>query len=313
MTILRPRVEGRPASDQGVSIPKYLLLSICLSVAYTEPFPAATGADLIPQRGWTLLVLNPSTFDGIKEEQTRRQDGADSFGRAPMMLAAAEFDKSGPTPYPKNEKDWPGVGVIRVFSFMTQNRQYFWSQRQINQGAVVFVGDSNIGEWKTLNDDFVPLHVANVGIGGDVSRGLLFRLKEDVIDLTPKAVVILVGSNDMSAKEDLALLMSNLTSIWKALRDYSHSLPIVLCKLPPRDNPEAPVSTRDVLDLNSRLDRLSKSDSKLALLDLYQLLALPDGSLDPKNFHEDKLHISPAGYKKFHDALLPIFRRLNVE
>jgi lysophospholipase L1-like esterase len=46
---------------------------------------------------------------------------------------------------------------------------------------------------------------------------------------------------------------------------------------------------------------------------LYRLLALPDGSPDPQNFYEDKLHISPAGYKKFHDALIPIFRRLKVE
>lgn len=269
---------------------KYLLLVICSSIVYIGPFAAAMEVELIPHHA------PPSPA-----------------GRTPVMLAAADFGKDGPTPYPKNESDWPGVGVITVFDFMTQNRQYFWSQRQVNQGSAVFVGDSNIGEWKTLKEDFAPLHVANVGIGGDVSRGVLFRLKEDVIDLTPKAVVILIGANDMSSKEDLSLLMSNLTSILKTLRSYDRSVPIVLCKLPPRDNPEAPVSRRDVVDLNSRLDRLSKSDSKLVLLDLYQLLALPDGSLDPRNFHEDKIHISPAGYKKFHDALIPIFRRLNVE
>jgi lysophospholipase L1-like esterase len=229
------------------------------------------------------------------------------------MLNAAEVGKDGPTPYPTNEGDWPGVGVITVFGFMTQYRKYFWSQRQVNQGAVVFAGDSNIAGWETLQDDFAPLHVANVGIGGDVSRGLLFRLKEDVIDLMPKAVVILIGSNDMSAKEDLSLLMSNLKSILKAFRNYNHSLPIVLCKLPPRDDPASRVSSRDILELNSRLDALSKSDSKLALLDLYRLLALPDGSLDPHNFADDKLHISQRGYKKFHDALIPIFRRLKIE
>src|SRR5207245_2239785 len=109
---------------------------------------------------------------------------------------SGEFGKGGPAPYPKSEGDWPGVGVIRVFGFMTQNRQYFWSQRPINHRAVVFIGDSNIAGWKTLNDDFAPLRVANVGIGGDVSRGVLFRLKEDVIDLTPRAVVILIGGND---------------------------------------------------------------------------------------------------------------------
>jgi lysophospholipase L1-like esterase len=270
-------------------MPNYLLLTICLTVACTGPSAAERGASLIPQRASSLA------------------------GHPPVLLISAESDKRGPTPYPKNERDWPGVGVIRVFGFMTQNRQYFWSQRQVNQGAVVFVGDSNIGGWETLKDDFAPLHVANVGIGGDVSRGLLFRLKEDVIDLKPKAVVILIGANDMSAKEDLSLLLSNLTSILNMLKGYKNSLPIVLCKLPPRDNLEAPVSRTDLLELNSRLDNLSKTYSNLALLDLYRLLASPDASVDPQNFADDKIHISAAGYRKFHDALIPIFRRLKVE
>ena len=103
------------------------------------------------------------------------------------------------------------------------------------------------------------------------------------------AVVILIGTNDMSAMEDHSLLVANLTSILKTLKDYNPFLPIVLCKLPPRNYPAAPVSTRDMLALNSRLDELSEFDTKLAVLDLYQLLALPDGSIDPQNFEADKI------------------------
>jgi hypothetical protein len=109
------------------------------------------------------------------------------------MLATTEF-RRGPSPYPKNEGDWPGVGVIRVFGFMRGDRgerQLIWSQRRVNQGAVVFVGDSNISGWTTLKDDFAPLRVANSGVGGDLTRALLFRLKQDVIDFNPRAVVIL--------------------------------------------------------------------------------------------------------------------------
>ncbi len=289
-------------------MPNHLILSIFLAVSCTGLSVATTIADLIPQSAANFQVMNRTASRGMNEGQAYWPDGADSAKRHPIALVFAEAGKAGPTPYPQKEGDWPGVGVISVFGFMTQNRQYLWSQRQVNQGAVVFAGDSNIGGWESLKNDFAPLHVANVGIGGDVSRGLLFRLKEDVIDLTPKAVVILIGTNDMSAKEDLSLLVSNLSSILNMLRDYKKSLPIVLCKLPPRDNLET-----DVLDLNSRLDSLSKSYSNLALLDLYHLLALPDGSVDPQNFADDKIHISSTGYQKFHDALIPIFRRLKVK
>jgi len=265
-----------------------LYLVISLAVGYSATPVAATGVRSIPDSmtgsgALTILTLQASSTDG-------------------------------PTPYPKAERDWPGVGVIRVFDFMIQNRQFFWSQRPVNQRAVVFVGDSNVSGWTTLKDDFAPLRVANVGIGGDVSRGVLFRLKEDVIELNPKAVVILVGFNDLSAKEDLSAFTSNLKSIVKMLRNFNEHLPIVLCKLPPGDEPPVfGVSRADRLDLNSRLDGLSTSDPNLMMLDLYHILESSDGSFDPNNFHEDKLHISPAGYKKFHDALVPIFRRLQVE
>ena len=293
---------------------RYCLRSICVAVACTGTFVAGTRADLAPQSATSSQVLNPTASQRTKGGQAYRQDdGAGSTGHAPIIPAFAEFGQGGPTPYPKSERDWPGDGVTRVFGWMTQNRQYFWSQRLVNQGAIVFVGDSLIAGWITLKNDFAPLHVANVGIGGDVSRGVLFRLQEDVIDLKPRAVVILIGTNDMSAKEDLSLLMANLTSILKTLRDYNPSLPIVLCKLPPRNYSASPVSTRDMLALNSRLDNLSGSDAKLAVMDLYQLLALPDGSIDPQNFEADKLHISPTGYKKFHDALIPILLTLGVE
>lgn len=270
-------------------MPKYLLLVICLAGCAASSV-AATRAGLMPE------------------------SVATSVGGALVTHVAAALSEDGPTPYPKNDSDWPGVGVIRVFSFMTQNRQYFWSQRLVNQGAVVFVGDSNISGWTTLKDDFAPLHVANVGIGGDVSRGVLFRLKEDVIDLNPRAVVILVGFNDLSAKEDLSAFTSNLTSILRMLQDYNQSLPIVLCRLPLGDNtPVFGVSRGDRLALNSRIDTISTSYPNLALLDLDHALSFPDGSFNHNNFYEDRLHISSAGYKKFHDALIPIFHRLQVK
>ena len=62
------------------------------------------------------------------------------------------FAADGPTPYPdaKNEAAWPGRGPIRVHPWMVDNRKYFRTQREKDQGAVVFVGDSLTGNWKSL-------------------------------------------------------------------------------------------------------------------------------------------------------------------
>src|SRR4051812_50114184 len=109
-------------------------------------------------------------------------------------------EASGPTPFPDagDERAWAGTGPIRVHPWMRDNRAWFWSQRAAAQGSVVFVGDSLTGNWKAeaMKAAFPGMRIANRGIGGDVSRGGLFRLREDVLDLKPRAMVLLIGTND---------------------------------------------------------------------------------------------------------------------
>ena len=52
--------------------------------------------------------------------------------------------------------------------------------------------------------------VANRGIGSETTRGLLFRFNEDVLDLRLKVIVLLTGSNDLSALQDIQLSRSNI-------------------------------------------------------------------------------------------------------
>ena len=162
-----------------------------------------------------------------------------------VALACAGFsaaslnaaDAAGPTPFPdaKNESAWPGTGPIRVFGWMVDNRAYFWTQREAAHGAVVFVGDSLTGNWdaKQMAALFPKLKIANRGIGGDVSRGLLFRLKEDALDLAPKALVICIGSNDLSAHADPAGIVANISAIVAQARQHNATMPIILCTVAP--------------------------------------------------------------------------------
>jgi len=281
------------------------------------PSPAMTVRDAGDRSDYQAVGISPpypasNGTDGTAGHQVHWQAGNGTARLHALTRAVAATGESGPTPYPESETDWPGVGVIRVFGWMTQDRQRFWSQREMNRGSVVFVGDSLIGGWKALKHDFAPLRVANVGIGGDVSRGILFRLQEDVIALKPRAVVILIGTNDVSANEDLSLFSSNMAAMLQALRNYNDSMPIVLCNLPPHDDAPYFAPAR-VLDLNARLAGFARTHPNVTLLDLHRRLALPDGSPDPANFEPDGIHMSPAGYQKFRDALVPVFRRLKLD
>lgn len=219
---------------------------------------------------------------------------------------------SGPTPYPASAKDWPGQGAIRVFGWMTENRKAFWQDRERKQGSIVFAGDSLIGGWGSMAKDFPDLKVANRGIGGEVTRGLLFRFQEDVLDLHPKAIVLLSGSNDLSALQDPKQSRANLTAVLDLAQRQAPGVPIVLCTIPPRQHAQAPVEPAKLAELNKLIASLAEGRPNVKVLDLHALLAEPDGSPHLAYFAQDKLHLSAAGFQRFREALAPLLRQLNA-
>lgn len=227
---------------------------------------------------------------------------------------ASAAEQNGPTPFPdaKNEAAWPGTGPIRVHPWMVDNRAWFWTQRAAAQGSIVFVGDSLTGNWKGIAAAFPGMKVANRGIGGDVSRGVLFRLDEDVLSLKPTAMVLCIGTNDLSCHADTAGVMKNISAIIAQARKQYPDLPVVLCTIPPRDAANAPTKSGALDDLNAKITAYAKEQQHLVLLDLHALLGGPAGELIPENFAADKIHLAEPGYQKWSAALTPILAKLMV-
>jgi len=85
---------------------------------------------------------------------------------------------------------------------------------------VVFFGDSITDFWR-LNEYFPDSGYINRGIAGQTSGQLLQRMKDDVIDLHPEAVLIMIGTNDLArgtpvtAIEDNYQVMADLAAAYK--------------------------------------------------------------------------------------------------
>lgn len=217
------------------------------------------------------------------------------------------------TPYPTVDKDWPGKGVIRKFGWMDDNRKWFWTQREKNQSAVVFAGDSLTAGWKSLAKDFPNIKVANRGIGGDVSRGLLFRFKEDILDLNPKAIVINIGTNDLTAHGNIPDIIENINKMLKMTKHKNPKIPVILCIVPPCNNPKAPLKPGAKELLNDGIRKLADGKDNVSICDLYQATTNPDGSQNTECFGADKLHLSAKGYEKWTETIKPIFEKLNIK
>jgi lysophospholipase L1-like esterase len=229
-----------------------------------------------------------------------------------LLLAPLAYASNGPTPFPSEADKWPGRGVIRVFDWMSDRRERFWRERERQQGSVVFAGDSLTENWRTLAQDFPGMRLANRGMGGDVSRGLLFRFQEDVLALHPRAIVILIGINDLTARQLAADTLHNVAAMLDLRDAHSAATPVILCSVPPSAHPKAPVNERQRGALNDGLLALAERRNGVLFVDLFHALAREDGSPEPRFFKPDLLHLSEAGQARWKQVLMPALRKAGV-
>ena len=84
--------------------------------------------------------------------------------------------------------------------FETQIRRFEKSDK-INpqkKNAILFIGSSSIGKWKTLKSDMAPLKVINRGFGGSQMTDVLYYLDRMVIPYQTQKIVIYEGDNDIA-------------------------------------------------------------------------------------------------------------------
>ena len=83
---------------------------------------------------------------------------------------------------------------------------------------VVFIGNSITEIWALYHPEFFKDHnYCGRGIGGQTSAHILVRFQADVIDLHPKVVVIMVGTNDVAHNDfwvSPEQVVNNVISMW---------------------------------------------------------------------------------------------------
>lgn len=180
----------------------------------------------------------------------------------------------------------------------------FMNKNGCKENQVVFVGDSitemlSTADWYGDYSVKSGLCVYNRGIGGDTSDRLLERFENNVLNINPKCIVLLIGTNDQG-------IMAPETTV-----DYIDKI-IALTK---KSCPEAgiilqgvyPVNTKDfpknqkrrtneiVYQINCGLSAVAEKYG-IKYIDLTSLLADAQGNLN-KDYSHDGLHLNAKGYK----------------
>ena len=170
------------------------------------------------------------------------------------------------------------------------------------ENRVVFFGDSITDIWK-LADNFPGKPYVNRGIGGQTTPQMLVRFRQDVINLQPKVVVILAGTNDIAGNtgpmrnEDIEANYASLAELARV-----HGIKVVYASVLPVHNYTdrskdffAQRPQGRILELNTWLkDYCSKND--IVYLDYFSAVVDDKGMLK-KELADDGLHPNAAGYK----------------
>jgi lysophospholipase L1-like esterase len=233
------------------------------------------------------------------------------FLTANIPLAAQE--KAASFAIPATDEGLPGAGPIRRYDWfkkLWEEKRSGWAKQvQKDQNAVVFLGDSITQGWgDSLGGSFGNLKVANRGISGDTTRGMLLRLKEDVLSLNPKAVVMLMGTNDLEEKAEPETIAANLKLIIAELKKHNAQMPIILCKVFPSSETKSRPADK-IKKINDLYFEAVKGDPQIIVLETWILFADKAGDAKKEEF-PDLLHPNEKGYAKWRAALRPIFATL---
>ena len=184
---------------------------------------------------------------------------------------------------------------------------------QANKGPidVLLVGDSITMQWGAAwTKHFPTLKTVNIGIGGDKTQNVLWRLDHGGVEgLEPRLCVLLVGNNNMFFTPETGIepAAQGTKVCVNNLREKFPKAPVIVVKVFPAHAPGNPFY-EDIKKVNAALDTLNlEADPKVRVLDIWGDMVNADGTLKKELFTPDNIHLTEdGGYKLYAERLKPL-------
>ncbi len=221
-----------------------------------------------------------------------------------LSLTGRAFGHSAVEPVPRPDDWW-------------RNRQQALNdhaQAAGEKAEVIFVGDSITQGWegpgKEIWDEYyAPRNAVNLGIGGDRTQHVLWRLDHGNLDgLKPKAAVVMIGTNNSNGEDNtIDQIADGVTAIVEKLRKELPETTILLLPIFPRA--ENPCAQRGkILQVNQIIQKLV-DDKSVLWMDFGYKYIRSDGSI-PHDLMPDYLHPNAAGYKIWAESMEPTLAKV---
>lgn len=163
------------------------------------------------------------------------------------------------------------------------------------QGALLFIGSSNIRLWKTLAQDLPGHEVINRGFGGSEIADATHFAPRIVYPCKPKAVYLRSGSNDLWNGKSVDQVVGDFKAFDAALAEHLPETDLIFVSINPSiARWKQAEMTRE---MNRRIAEHLRDRPRRRYVETYDMVLGPDGLPRPELFVADKLHLSEEGYR----------------
>ena len=191
-------------------------------------------------------------------------------------------------------------------SWLNRHREF---NEQVKKGDIdlLFIGDSITEGWNEVGKEtwakyYGSRKAMNIGISGDRTQHILWRLDNGNVDgIQPKLVVLMIGTNNWQ-DNTLEEITEGIETVVHRLKEKLPKSKILLMAILPRD--DHPKETREKFaKINGRIAKLADGKT-VTFLDLTPKFLNTDGKLNTDAM-PDLVHLGPKGFEIWAEAIEP--------
>ena len=197
----------------------------------------------------------------------------------------------------------PVVGQEPVKDWARTNRYAADNAAVTVRPKAVFMGDSITEQWwKRDSSFFLNNNYQARGISGQTTAHMLVRFRSDVLNLHPKYVAILAGTNDIAGNNGLIApekIVENLISMCELAR--ANKIKVLLCSITPVNRYRwSKLMTEDpseiILGINAELAAYAARTRGVTYVNYFDALKNETNGI-PAEYSQDGVHLTMDGYR----------------
>jgi len=260
--------------------------------------PGVGPADVPPAVANPIPRPSPAEVEAAQRALARLVETTDVLKKYPDLVAFR--------PPQPNSAIVPSLAA----GFVTKHQANLEVAKQ-GDANVLFMGDSITDFWRNadgnyagkpvLDKYFGQWKVANFGIAGDTTQGVLYRLKDgEGRGFSPKAVMLMIGTNN-TGRNSAAEIAEGIGAVVLELQQDFPNAKILLLGVFPRGRAADPVRAT-IADINKTIAKLHDGN-RVHYLDIGKGFLDADGNI-PTDVMSDGLHPTMKGYEIWAKAVL---------